>query len=376
MDTTILVTGATGFVGGAVAAQLLQRPEVGRVLLLIRGATPAAALERAKRSLARFGDPVSERAWQRCEVLAGDLTEPATLAEPRLERVTHVLHAAGDTSLRSARRVRETNIAGTLALARRLAHAPRLVRFLHVGTAYICGAGPPSLVHEEDYPAPTARHLVEYTRSKAECEQLLASGVPELPLVVARPSVVVGHTRLGCGPSASIFWYYRTVDLLRRVPAPLDARKDIVPVDYVAEALLFLLFREPLRWRRYHISAGGGASVTWREMAAVFARYHGERPENPYELADFPRLVRERARLRQLLGPGDEDLLLRALEPFFLLSASGAEVFDNRRLLAEGMRPPPRFTEYLPACITQPANRGVYEQILHDVWASSVPSLP
>lgn len=376
METTTLVTGATGFVGGAVAAQLLQRPEAGRVLLLIRAATPAAALERAKRSLARFGDPVSERAWQRCEVVAGDLTEPATLADPRLDRVTHVLHAAGDTSLRSVRRVRQTNVAGTLALARRLARAPRLVRFLHVGTAYICGAQPPSLVHEEDYPAPSARHLVEYTRSKAECERLLESGVPELPLVIARPSVVVGHTRLGCGPSASIFWYYRTVDLLRRVPAPLDARKDIVPVDYVAEALLFLLFREPLRWRRYHVSAGESASVTWREMAAVFARHHGERPECPYEMADFPRLVRERSRLRQLLGPGDEDLLLHALEPFFLLSASGAGVFDNRRLLAEGMRPPPRFTEYLPACITQTADRGVYEQLLHDVWASSVPALP
>ena len=319
MDTTILVTGATGFLGGAAAAQLLQRPKIGNVLLLIRGATPAAALERAKRSLARFGDPIPDQAWQRCEVLAGDLTEPATLADPRLERVTHVLHAAGDTSLRSVRRVRDTNIAGTLALARRMRQAPRLVRFLHVGTAYICGAESPSLVHEEDYPAPTVRHLVEYTRSKAECEQLLTSSLPDLPLVIARPSVVVGHTRLGCGPSASIFWYYRTVDLLRRVPAPLDARKDIVPVDYAAEALLFLLFHEPLRWRRYHISAGEIASVTWREMAAVFSRYHGERPEDPYELADFPRLVRERARLCQLLGPGDEDLLLRALEPFFLL---------------------------------------------------------
>lgn len=376
MDTTILVTGATGFLGGAAAALLLQRPKIGRVFLLIRGATPAAALERAKRSLARFGDPIPDQAWQRCEVLAGDLTEPATLTDPRLEQVTHVLHAAGDTSLRSVRRVRDTNIAGTLALARRMRQASRLVRFLHVGTAYICGAEPPSLVHEEDYPAPTARHLVEYTRSKAECEQLLAISLPDLPLVIARPSVIVGHTRLGCGPSASIFWYYRTVDLLRRVPAPLDARKDIVPVDYAAEALLFLLFHEPLRWRRYHISAGESASVTWREMAAVFSRYHGERPEDPYELADFPRLVRERARLRQLLGPGDEDLLLRALEPFFLLSGSGAEMFDNRRLLAEGMRSPPRFTEYLPACIRQSANRSVYEQILHDVWASGVPALP
>jgi hypothetical protein len=30
------------------------------------------------------------------------------------------------------------------------------------------------------------------------------------PLIVARPSIVVGHTRLGCRPSASIFWYYRS----------------------------------------------------------------------------------------------------------------------------------------------------------------------
>jgi thioester reductase-like protein len=118
MDTTILVTGATGFLGGAAAAQLLQRTKIGNVLLLIRGATPAAALERAKRSLARFGDPIPERAWQRCEVLAGDLTEPATLADPRLERVTHVLHAAGDTSLRSVRRVRDANIAKTKLVTR------------------------------------------------------------------------------------------------------------------------------------------------------------------------------------------------------------------------------------------------------------------
>jgi hypothetical protein len=220
------------------------------------------------------------------------------------------------------------------------------------------------------------RHLLEYTRSKAECELLLARDVSDLPLVIARPSVVVGHTRLGCAPSASIFWYYRTMDLLRRAPAPLDARRDIVPVDYVAEALLFLLFHEPLRWNRYHISAGETSSVTWREMAAVFNRHSGERSDNAYQVADFPTLIRERARLQELLGPGDEDLLLRALEPFVQLGASGAEMFDNRRLLAEGMPPPPRFTDYLPACITQSANWSVYELILHDVWASSVSSLP
>src|SRR5439155_18127967 len=134
---------------------------------------------------------------------------------------------------RSVRRVRATNILGTLALAHRMRRVPGLVRFLHVGTAFICGANPPCTVYEDDYPRPEVRHLVEYTSSKAEAELLLEQTAPELPLVVARPSVVVGHSRLGCLPSASIFWYYRAVDLLRRVPVPLDTRKDIVPVDYV-----------------------------------------------------------------------------------------------------------------------------------------------
>lgn len=68
---------------------------------------------------------------------------------------------------------------------------------------------------------------------------LLESTAPELPLVVARPSVVVGHTQLGCLPSASIFWFYRACDALRRITCPLDSRDDAVPVDWVADALLF-----------------------------------------------------------------------------------------------------------------------------------------
>src|SRR5262249_20415268 len=147
-----------------------------------------------------------EPALGRATVIHGDLTDPGTLDDPRLDGVTHVLHLAANTSFRSVRGVRHTNIDGTLALAHRMRGAPGLVRFLHVGTAYLCGADPPRVVPEDDYPRPGIRHLAEYTSSKAECEMLLERLAPELPLVVARPSVVVGHTRLGCLPSSSIFW--------------------------------------------------------------------------------------------------------------------------------------------------------------------------
>jgi hypothetical protein len=137
-------------------------------------------------------------------------------------------------------------------------------------------------------------------------------------------------------------------------------------VDYVADALVHLLLRPSLRHRRYHVSAGEAAAVSWQEMADVFARYHGLRTEHPYRVVDAASLWAERGRMAGLVGPGDEEALLRALEPFFRLSASGVEVFDNQRLLVEDLPPPPRFTDYLPVCIERPANRSVYEQMRDD----------
>jgi thioester reductase-like protein len=101
-EPTILITGATGFIGGAAVAQLLLCPAPGRVLPLVRGATQEQAEGRVRKSLARFADAgLLEPALRRCEVLRGDLTDPQALADPRLDRVTHVLHLAANTSFRS-----------------------------------------------------------------------------------------------------------------------------------------------------------------------------------------------------------------------------------------------------------------------------------
>lgn len=384
---TVLLTGATGFIGGATLARLLEsRPDC-RVLLLARDRGSESATVRVLKSLARFiGPEQAAVALRSCEVIPADLTNPASLgasqldsathvlhlasekklAAERLDDVTHVLHLASNTSFRSIRGVRHTNILGAMALAHRMRRIPGLERFLYVGTAYICGDNSEPVVREDMYPRLQARHFTEYTASKAECEMLLESTAQELPLVAARPSVVIGHTLLGSRPSASIFWFYRTCDLLRRLTCPLDSRDDVVPVDWVAEALLFLLFKPSLRHRRYHVSAGEASSVTWEEIAAVFAQCYGERPDNPYQVVDIPTILRERNRLHKLLGPGDEEHLLTALPIYYRFMEIGAEIFDNTRLLEEGMRPAPKLTSYLHLCATHPSDRSVYQQMLDD----------
>jgi nucleoside-diphosphate-sugar epimerase len=365
-SATVLVTGATGSIGGAAAALLLDDARVDRLLLLVRAQRETAGWERARRSLLRFATTAEvERARPRIAVLSGDLRDDEVLADRRLDEVTHVLHAAANTSFRSVREVHRTNVRGALALARRMERAPRLERYLHVSTAYCCGATTAAVVQEDDAPRPGAAHVVEYTRSKAECELLLAATATALPLVIARPSIVVGHTELGCAPSASLFWYYRALARLGRAPFPPERARDIVPVDYVAEALQLLLFSKTLTHRVYHISSGEGARVRWGEIAATFARHDASCPGGPPRCVDADSLA-DPPELRRVFGPGDAERLAGALALCARFGAIGIEHFDNRRLLAEGMRPPPRFTDYLERCITHPPGRGVYEDLCDD----------
>ncbi len=230
---------------------------------------------------------------------------------------------------------RETNVEGTKALARAMENAPRLERFLFVGTAYRLGVAEASLV-EEGLPS-SAEHLVEYTRTKAEAEAHLESH-RGLPLVIARPSIVVGHTKLGVRPSASLFWYYRALAQGALSPFAADRRRDIVPVDWVADAIVHLLLKPSLEHIRYHLSAGEVSADTWASIRDTF----------PPSVGSF------------------DAWTLGAIEACAKFAQLSYDLFSNQRLLAEGMPPPPRFTSYLRRCI-ETSDRTVDEQARDDV---------
>lgn len=336
--TTVLLTGATGFVGGATAATLLRDDRVERLLVLVRATRPEHAVIRLRESLARF--EIEPCSLARVEVLCGDL-ERCLVPKEALQRVTHVLHAAAHTSFRSRRTVWSTNVEGTRALANAVAGAPKLERFLFVGSAYRCGALSASVVGE-DVPA-AETHVAEYTRTKAEAELLLER--TSLPLLIARPSIVVGHTRLGVAPSASLYWYYRALARAGLSPFPDTWRRDIVPVDWVADALTALLLARSPRFGRYHLSAGERSADTWGAIRNVFVQL-GEGSRRVERIA-FERLASHPAWAALEL----DSRTRVAIDACARFSALPIEVFSNARLLEEGVTAPPRFTSYLPRCV-------------------------
>lgn len=362
-----LFTGVTGFVGGATLAQWLSDRPAERTLLWVRADHEDHARRRIAATLARYLEVAAvDAALARCDLIVGDLLDPRALADPRLDDVTHVLHLASNTSFRSVRGVRRANLLGGMALAHRMRRAPRLERFVYVGTGYICGEITDPVVYEEQFPALEASHFTEYTRSKSECEMLLALSAADLPLVVARPSVVVGHSTLGCGPSGSIFWFYRLAQRLRRISCAVDSRGDVVPVDWVARALLLLLDKASLAHRCYHLSAGLGASRPWHAIAAALAAAEGDTRDTPFECLDWQEAAQLSGDL-SVLGPvPDPDYLSMALCYYYRFMATGPEVFDNQRLLAEGMPAPLPYPDYIGRCVETSRGTSIYEQMTMD----------
>lgn len=365
----ILLTGATGFLGGAAAVELLDAEDWPRTRLLVRASTPDDAMARLRTNLARFAVPAGKLDLIKPEqIICGDLTDVDAFAtDKRLEEVTHVINCAAVTSFGTHPKIWTTNVDGTLAFARRVQRLAHLRRFIQVGTAMICGDQPRPVVQEDDYPQPGITHLVDYAKSKSEAEIRLRELFGNRgPLVIVRPSIIVGHSRLGCEPSHSIFWTFRMMDTMRCLLAEPDDRIDVVPVDFVARALVLLLHKPSLAHSTYHLSAGPQLSSSFREIGEAFAKTRGDdRQEETYRTVTYKDLVAMQGQFHEFFGRCNKRFMLKAMKLYGSFSSLGV-TFDNRRLLEEGMAPPPRFTDYLPHCLETSRHHTIYEQMMID----------
>ncbi len=362
-----LVTGVTGFLGGAVVAELLASHFPGKLLLMVRAATPAAGLERVVRSLARFEVPSSQLAMlTEQNVLCGDLANVAAFAaDSRLDAVTHVINCAGITSFGKDPNVWRVNVDGTMEFARRLKKAPGLKRFTHISTAMICGDKPPSVVEEDLSLKLSGNHLVPYTESKAEAERRLTQEMAGLPFVIVRPTIIAGHTRLGCRPSGSIFWAFRMSHALRMTTSPLNGMIDVVPVDYAARAVLHLAAAQKLQHTIYHVGSGPSHSSTFAEIDDAFVKAEGGGSSGEFRRASIEEALSRKASFQDIFGQCNRRFMQVAIRLYGGFASLNA-TFDNSRLMNEGAPPPPKFSDYLGVCLESCQEVSIYAQAMID----------
>ncbi|BBY43885.1 SDR family oxidoreductase [Mycolicibacterium celeriflavum] len=245
-----VVTGGTGFIGRRVVAQLLARDGDAEVLVLVR----RESLSRFERLAAAWGE--------RAKPLVGDLTAPnlGVAAEALAEAgaVDHVVHCgaiyditASDADQRAA------NVEGTRAV---IEVAKRFDATLHhVSSIAVAGTFRGEFTEDDfdvgqELPTP-------YHQTKFEAELLVRSAAG-LRYRVYRPAVVVGDSRTGemdkvDGP----YYFFPVLAKLAKLPSitpmalPDTGRTNLVPVDYVVDALVALMHLPDRDGQTFHLTA-------------------------------------------------------------------------------------------------------------------------
>jgi thioester reductase-like protein len=243
-------------------ARLIERGE-DPIVVLVRAEDDEGARERLQTVLARLYDEPPTAA-ARVQAVRGDLLQAglglsAHDRERLIDSVDRIIHCAASISfelpLEEAREINVQGVARVIELAREIAAGGSLRRLVHVSTAYVSGRHAGEFGEEDLDVGQEFRNT--YERSKNEAEQLLARA-SDLPLAIARPSIVVGHRRSGWTPVFNVlYWPMRAFErgLLDEVPAREDSIVDFVPVDYVTDGILALLDDEGARGT-YNLVAG------------------------------------------------------------------------------------------------------------------------
>ena len=244
-----LVTGGTGFIGRRVVSKLLETRDDDVAVLVRR-----ASLSRFERLAADWGE--------RAKPVVGDLTAPElglsaeTLAS--LADVEHVVHCGAIHDITEPDQAqRAANVDGTrsvVALAKRLG-----ATLHHVSSIAVAGDFHGEYTEADfdvDQNLPTAYH-----QTKFEAEQLVRAE-PGLRYRIYRPGAVVGDSRTGemdkiDGP----YYLFGVLAALAKLPSftpmmlPDVGRTNIVPVDFVVDALVFLMHAPDRDGQTFHLTS-------------------------------------------------------------------------------------------------------------------------
>jgi thioester reductase-like protein len=225
------VTGATGFIGRHLLAELLKRD--GTIHVLVREGSRGKVDSLVQRLEAPEG---------RIVPVTGDLSKPGLGVEGFSEKIDHFFHLAAVYDMAADEEAMErANIEGTQHVIE-FANSIEVARFHH--TSSIAVAGLYKGVFQEDMFDEDQKLPHAYHRTKYESERLVRDGI-EARTIVYRPGIVVGHSETGemdkiDGP----YYFFKLLQKLRHalpewapLAGPQGGETNLVPVDFVAKAM-------------------------------------------------------------------------------------------------------------------------------------------
>ncbi|TMC20576.1 MAG: NAD-dependent epimerase/dehydratase family protein [Chloroflexi bacterium] len=264
---TILVTGATGFLGSALTRELLKRELVVRILV-----------RDEQKAREQFGEHAANLTVMRGEINDVDKVQQA------VDGVSTIYHLVGrlyHPSV-SSRLYKETHVEGTRVILEACKGQSQLQRFVHCSTTGVHGVTGNTPAAEDAPFAPTNPY--EATKLEGEALALRAQQEWGLPVSVVRPGLVYGPGDL------HLLGFFSTI---KKGPFPpiIDGGKAMIHpvyIDDMTEAFILAAEKPQAIGRSYNIA--GAQPVSFRELSTAIAHSLGKKlPAGslPLGLANF-----------------------------------------------------------------------------------------
>jgi dihydroflavonol-4-reductase len=248
----VLLTGASGFVGSAVARRL-------------------RAAGFPVRALVRTTSPVAHLSDLGLDFVTGDLRD-ADSVRRAMVGIRYLFHVAADYRLwaRNPDELTQTNVAGTRLLMQEAMRAG-VERVVYTSSVATLAARTDGVLADETMPLTEDKAIGVYKRSKVAAERAVEALIAEgLPAVIVNPSTPIGPRDVKPTPTGRIIVEAAS----GRMPAFVDTGLNMVHVDDVAEGH-FAAFERGRIGERYVL---GGQNATLADILATVAGAVGRRP--------------------------------------------------------------------------------------------------
>lgn len=341
MDDTpgrhVLITGASSFAGRRMLMTLLDREPESHVYAVI----PEHLIERVRSALG------AEAGWPPgLTVLIGD-TAALDLGlsgeewQSLTEKLTDIYHMASIFYLGvDYDEAYHVNVKGTQNALRLASECRQLDRFNHFSTAFVSGNRTGVIMEDELASGQSFRSPFE--RTKYEAELALESWSSRLSITVFRPSLIVGDSRTGVIDRNRMEGPYMLMKAIvgapAEVPIPLPGKGEkplnLVPIDWVCEAMYALSRHPEARGRTFHLTDPNPLSA--RKIFELVARHARRRPPKgrvPFHLARLvtrlPYLERLLRRHRQFLEDFNHLAIYNSMSTMALLEETPCPAFPS-----------------------------------------------
>ena len=268
------ITGATGFVGSALACNFLKHGH--EILAVSRNdETGERTLAAIEKSWLGFDFPANEFNKDKIKVLSIDFAEPSSIPEELIAAVDVFWHVAADMSYSSKQFLRsfQQNITNTANLHKFIAEkATKIKRFYYVSTAYTSGFDSDEDIAEEIHSAPKVNNVYQALKWTAEITLEKQAKDLDLPTSIFRPSIVVGHSKNGFRSNSEfgLYGFVKAAYLASKNNVKemcFDIAKSIklnlIAIDYLADWALKLSERDEKGSDNVEVfHASGSASLT------------------------------------------------------------------------------------------------------------------